>query len=335
MSAVIRETPLPGAESAIGAVGSTADRSVMQLREAFTLASADPEGRALAVAASTEPSVGGPLAEWLYPRWWCGATTASVAGSPDAAIVPALEAARRSVAPVESGYLVLACDGQRIVAACSREDRGGRLVRRSADAVVRSSRPGMPPRPGDLVDLFGGIGEVDVEGAWWWSHSGDQASAGTPVDRWYVNIDADAAPQAVAATTRVAVVAGIPLSLKCPARTSGYARRDAFVVYVPRSLGSRFESAQAAWLADLQPLLLPGEPPLTRFVVPGLGSAQDPGGGISYGQLRCAQIAAAVARVVREWGIEVHASTAIGRQAGVELLAAVGIHAERPEEVTS
>ncbi|WP_157557485.1 T3SS effector HopA1 family protein [Intrasporangium oryzae] len=276
-----------------------------------------------------------PVAEWLYPRWWCGSDEASVALGADPLIGGLLETARRSVTPVETAYLVLASDAAQLVAARTTGSTRGTLVRRAADAVVGSSRPGMPPRPGDLVDLLAGVGEVDRDGAWWWAHTGEQPISSFELDRWYVNVAAADAPRLVAATVRLAATTGVPLSLKCPARAGGFDRRDALVVYAPRADARRLQAALPGWLDEVSGALNPDEPPLTRRLHPGVGVAQDPGGGISYGQLRCAQIASAVGRAFDAARGDLARAERLVAGDGVSLLADVGIRAERPEEVAA
>ena len=310
-------------------------RSVAQLGHAVRLVGNDAWARAQAMDVPATVRIDGPVAEWLYPRWWCGADEASIALGRDPLIGGRLEAARRSATPVDTAYLVLASDAAQVVAAGTSTASRGRLVRRAADAVVGSSRPGMPPRPGDLVDLLSGVGEVDPEGAWWWAHTGELPISSFDLDRWYVNVPAAEAPRLVAATIRLAAATEVPLSLKCPARAGGFDRRDALVVYVPRADAERLEAALPGWLDEVSGVLTADEPPLTRRLHPGVGSAQDPGGGVSYGQLRCAQVASAVGRAFEAAGGDLARVQRLVVGDGVALLADVGIRADRPEEVAA
>lgn len=325
----------PSGSTRPDATADPTERSLAALARAVRLVGTDAWAISQAPRASGEVRIEDPLAEWLYPQWWCGSDQTSVSLGQDPLIGSVLEAARRSVAPVETAHLVLASDTAYVVAARTHGASRGAVVRRAADAVVGSSRPGMPPRPGDLVDLLAGVGEVDPDGAWWWAHTGEQPISSFELDRWYVNVDAAAAPRVVAATVRLAATTGVPLSLKCPARAGGFDRRDALVVYVPRSDSQRCAAALPAWTEEISGALTADEPPLTRRLYPGVGLAQDPGGGISYGQLRCAQVAAAVGRVLdAAHGDLVHAERLVVSD-GVALLAGVGILADRPEEVAA
>ena len=298
----------------------TASSALADLAAAIDLVDADPDARALADAASGEVVIEDPLAQSLYATWW----TAAAPGGSDEPLAGPLEAARRSAAPLEEGWLVLASDGVRLVCARARRSTGGApaMVQRAADAVAGSSRPGCPARPGDLVTLFAGSGGADADDAWWWAHSGEPVGS-DPLDRWYVNASASGAPAIVAATVALASEAGVALSLKCPPRASGFGRRDALVVYLPRRDRSRLAAVLPAWLAGVAPHVAGEAPPMTGRLAPGIGFAEDPGQDISYGQLRCAQVAAAVARLRRE-----PHPTASRRRA---VLAAVGIDPDRPE----
>lgn len=337
MPALTRTRPpvTPGRAVTPGPDDDPTTRSLAALGHAVRLVGSDPWAAAQAAASSDDVRIDDPVAEWLYPRWWCGSDEASVSLGSDPLIGPLLEASRRSVAPVETAHLVLASDAAHVVAACTQGPSRGSVVRRAVDAVVGSSRPGMPARPGDLVDLLAGVGEVDPEGAWWWAHTGEQPISSFELDRWYVNVDAGPAPRVVAATVRLAVSTGVPLSLKCPARAGGFDRRDALVVYVPRSDSARLAAALPGWIEEISGALSADEPPLTRRLHPGVGLAQDPGGGISYGQLRCAQVASAVGRVLGEARGDVTRAERLAAGDGVAVLAGVGIHADRPEEVAA
>lgn len=307
------------------ATGVRAIESVAALQAARDLVAHDAEAAALAEHEPEEPSVDSPLASWLYARWWAGF---SAPPGPEKPLGGALEAARRSVARLEPGFLVLAADDRRLVAARVQAGPGAAVVRRGADAVVGSSRPGMPARPGDLVTLVGGSGGPDPDGAWWWAHTGDGIGP-EHLARLYLHVRPEGATRAVAATVGVAEASGVFVSLKCPARVSGFGRRDAMVVYLDRDDLPRWEKASGPWLQILEPLVHPGCPPLTRRIAAGVSTAQDPGGGLSYGQVRCAQIAALVSRLRRDR----EPLAGLAAQEAISLLAEVGIDAAHPEEV--
>lgn len=107
------------------------------------------------------------------------------------------------------------------------------------------------------------------------------------------------------------------------------------MVYVPRADAERLEADLPGWLDEVSGVLTADEPPLTRRLHPGVGAAQDPGGGVSYGQLWCAQVAAAVGRAFEATGGDPVRAQRLVVGDGVALLADVGIRAERPEEVAA
>ena len=276
-----------------------AAKALTDVREALDLIAGDHRARGLLTRTDPEPDPEGDLASWLYGAWWCGpdAQHEQPPTAPSAAARGAarLEAARRTAAPTSAGWLVLAAAGDVLVAARAT----GRL-RTVADAVVGSSRPGRPPRPGDLVTLQHGSSSLDPSGAWWWAHADrPEDLADVALDRWYVHVrDLAGASAVVPLLLQVAAEAGCALSLKCPPVAQGYGRRDALVAYLPRQHADRAEAALRRRADQLGALLAPEVPPCTRRLVPGIAQAQDPGhAGISYGQLRCSQVAALAARL--------------------------------------
>ncbi len=310
----------PGHEGVVEVTSATRTaQALSDVRAALAQIAVDPQARRLlADTDPREPDPEAPLADWLYGRWWCGpdvgpgdpATT-----SPSAAVRGAarLEAARRTGAPTSDGWLVLATAGDVLVAA-RLSDRSGPAaaapsgrIRTGPDAVVGSSRPGRPPRPGDLVRLQLGCSSLDPSGAWWWAHAGrPEDLVGVALDRWYVHArDLGSACAVVPLLLDVAAEVGCQLSLKCPPVETGYGRRDALVAYLPRSDASRAEDALRRRAGLLHGLVVSDVPPCTRRLVPGIAQAQDPGSGgteapVSYGQLRCAQVAALAARLPAE-----------------------------------
>lgn len=270
----------------------TATDALAQTRAALSLVRGDPTAAALARRTSAEADLEGDLGRWLYATWWSGMTArphlveaASTAEAP-------LEAARRSVAATDPGWLVLAATDDTVVAA-HLHTRQRTTVR--ADAVLGDSRPGRPPRPGDLVSLIEGASGLDPTRAWWWATGGAGPVEG-PADRWYVHTpDLDAALRVVPLLLQLLAALQLPVSLKCPSEPGLFGRRDALVVYLPRAGAARAEAALFAGADRLVVGLDPAVPPLTRRLLPGIATAQDPGGSVSYGQLRCAQLAVVAA----------------------------------------
>jgi hypothetical protein len=282
--------------------------ALADVRRALDLIAGDALARELRAGGAAGPDPAGARAGGRYGRGGCGGVeqTELQPGDPAAAARGAalLEAARRTVAPSSAGWLVLAAAGDVLVAA-----RTTGRVRTVADAVVGSSRPGRPPRPGDLVTLQHGTSGLDPSGAWWWAHADrPEDLAERALDRWYVHArDLAGASAVVPLLLDVAQEAGCPLSLKCPPVAQGYGRRDALVAYLPRQHAARAEVALRRRADRFAALLAPEVPPCTRRLVPGVAQAQDPGPGragsgssepaLSYGQLRCSQVAALAARV--------------------------------------
>lgn len=309
-----RSVPAPVATPEAGPRRRTLD----QVRLALALVADDPLARGLRAQDPRRPDHESPLAGWLYGRWWCGLdSSGQVVGAAEAdgaagdgaagsdgaeAGAARLEAARRIAAGVRTRHLVLAAAGESVLTVpLDREDgRPPERLRTTLDAVLGSSRPGRPARPGDLVSLVGGESSLE-SGGWWWAHA-DRASAlaGIDLDRWYLHVrDLAAAVALVPLLLGLAADVASPLSLKCLPGVSGYGRRDAAVAYLPRRLAAEAVRAARARAEALAPLLHPTVPPFTEPLLPGLGRAEDPGseGAISYGQLRCGQVAAVAVRL--------------------------------------
>lgn len=296
-------------------------QSLADVRAAVRLVQADPLARALA----DDPGRTDELGRWLYARWWCGIDHPAVPNQPvEASAYAPLEAARRRVSTRDPGWLVLAV-GEEMVVAAHLHRRERTAVR--SDAVVASSRPGLAARPGDLVSLLSGGSSTDETGAWWWATTTRPGLSTEPVDRWYVHVT-DLASSLRVVPVLLDLLAGLGggaagASLKCPPVPELYGRRDALVVYLPRAVSTKAEAALQDRAVDLA-VLADDTPPLTRRLLPGVGSAQDPGGDVSYGQLRCGQVAAVCASAALD---PTDASV-------LAALAAAGIDPDQPERLT-
>ncbi|MBF0688130.1 MAG: hypothetical protein IR158_10275 [Cellulomonas sp.] len=268
----------------------TAARVLREVRTALDVVDLVPEHRALAdVGLVTE------LADVLYAAWWVARPTPRATGPGSPASRPGvLEAARRSVVGT-SERLVLAVTDAHVVTVPLR---GGAPVLVDVDEVVRTSRPGSTPAPGDLAHVLDGASHYEPDG-WWWVHSscrGEPPAA--PVDRWYLHA---AGLEHAAALLRVLLpeltAAQVPFSLKAGPAEDRYDRADAVVVYAPRAETGALRDVLRRAAPLVAAHLRPVTPPTTDRVLPGVATAQDPGGGRSFGQVRCEQVArVAVAR---------------------------------------
>ncbi|HEU5486042.1 MAG TPA: T3SS effector HopA1 family protein [Microlunatus sp.] len=314
---------LTAASGSLQAEQALPRRTVLaQVRAALAMIETDPAARQLVTGSPTTTDTAGGLTDWLYLHWWCGsarpAATAPTDPGEAARGAARLEAARRTVAARSDGWLVLASVGGELVAArlprpgraetarvqhADRDAQAEHRVRTSAEAVVSSSRPGLSPRPGDLVTLRHGESGLDPTGGWWWAHTGrPDALSSAPLERWYVHArDLTAAAALVPVLLSTAAEAGCDVSIKCPPVGAGYGRRDALVVYLPRDRAAAAETALRRRADAVAGLVELEVPPLTRPVLAGVSAADDPGaehGPVSYGQLRCSQVAALAARVL-------------------------------------
>ena len=88
----------------------------------------------------------------------------------------------------------------------------------------------------------------------------------------------------------------VPFQLKCPDHPDLYDRRDTAVLIVDYRHASLTAELVAEVLPGVVPHMGPDEPLFTRTLAPGLGFAEDPGGGFSFGMHRCRLVAEALWR---------------------------------------
>jgi hypothetical protein len=116
-----------------------------------------------------------------------------------------------------------------------------------------------------------------------------------PIVRLYWNVTEAGAASFVAGVTGALNRYEIPFELKVTTDSAQFARRDNAVLYLSQDL------FHAAWLALVPVLprlgdaLRPGIPLFTRELARGVGLAEDPGGGDSFGSARSRLVAGALA----------------------------------------
>lgn len=168
--------------------------------------------------------------------------------------------------------------------------RHGRRALCRGEYVTVTGRPGFPPRVGDTVRALLRVGAV-VQGGWWrtWGDGWDLKNPEGPLDRVYLRPAPGAVAGLVHAVTGV-LAQSDSWMLKVAPTVDGLARPDAAVAYLG---GPEREQLRAAVVATVGGLTHGSPPPLTERLGDGVGWAQDPGTGESFGEVRCAAIATA------------------------------------------
>jgi hypothetical protein len=148
----------------------------------------------------------------------------------------------------------------------------------------------------------------------------------TSLVRLYWNVDAEGAVKLMALVTRSLNETGVPFRLKVLTNPSSFTRCDAAVLYVRHADYEQVAGYLGRIYEQMRPHLRAGTPALTKPLAPGLGLAEDPEAGSSFGQHRCGLLA--------EGLVEAHAAGARALLARVDVVracfAAAGISLAQP-----
>ena len=118
---------------------------------------------------------------------------------------------------------------------------------------------------------------------------GRPASAGRL--RLYLNLDPSGAETAMGSLTGLLNKGRVPFELKALADPADFARRDAVVLYFAPADSAAVLDRLEECLPEFEGRLAAGVPAFTLPLRPGVGLAEDPGGGVSFGQHRCGLVA--------------------------------------------
>lgn len=118
--------------------------------------------------------------------------------------------------------------------------------------------------------------------------------AGAPLVRLYFNLNLAGAVCAMREITLALNQAGTPFQFKVPSNPEDYARCDAGVLYVRQTDYDTVRGCLPAWWTRLSAYLDRTTPAMTRELAPGIGLAEEPDDGESFGMSRCRLIAAGV-----------------------------------------
>lgn len=114
---------------------------------------------------------------------------------------------------------------------------------------------------------------------------------GPPIVRLYFHVTAAGAARLLGELTRVLNAAAVPFRYKTLTDPRGYVRADAAVLYLGLRHYRRVERDVAELYRSTRRQLRKRVPRFTRALAPGLGVAEDPRNGESFGQNRCRLVA--------------------------------------------
>ncbi len=168
---------------------------------------------------------------------------------------------------------------------------------RSRTAVIgeyaSNKAPGMPPQVGDQVNLRVCPGSADMQPGFYFSFGtalSDQFDEYALL-RFYFNVKAEGAAELLRAVSSRFNDYAIPYRYKTLTDASFYTRADAAVLYVAKRYYSIAASLVLALSEPLDAFLRAEEPMFCKTLRPGVGLAEEPGTGESFGMHRCRLLA--------------------------------------------
>jgi hypothetical protein len=208
-----------------------------------------------------------------------------------APFVEALSAANAGRGPRQPGWRIREIRGQRVVV--GRD--GLRALARQEVLVVQD---GADVTIGAMVDVR--LPKEHREAApGFYLALGDEyldTNDGQPVVRFYWNLRSTGARRLVGVLTTRLNAEAVPFHLKLLNGAGQYRRCDAGVLYIPKqALGTVSRILPEIYRA-VAPQLKPLTPALTKRLAPGLGVAEGPSSGGSFGLHRCGMLAEGVLR---------------------------------------
>jgi hypothetical protein len=234
-------------------------------------------------------------------------------------LVADLTAANAGTGAWSPGWTVRSTDGRHIVV-----ERDGLSLWAVPDQLRGVIGEDGAAQVGSVLRLPLPSGAKDVSPGFYMIRGDTETPHGAPLVRLYWNLTSEGAPALIRRATAVLNEAATPFHLKVVDSPEQYNRCDAGVLYLPRSAYPGVEVLAGIHEA-VDGLLRRHTPAFTKELAPGLGLAEDPGGGRSFGEHRC--------RLLAESLIQAYERGATGAQRRavvVEQFDAAGISLDAP-----
>jgi len=236
------------------------------------------------------------LAIRLYAGWYSGQDGARVRDTvpmPGRSTLQALlRAALMATGRFQRGWLVLesARDGRCLAA---RRDGRGQARWLEPGDFANLSRPGVPVAPGEALAVSNRLQWLDAPTGFWAARS-LHAEPPHPLLRVYWSVDAHHVARLLTQLLPVLDRLKCAWSLKCPSVADAFTRRDALVLYLPRTAWPRARRPLAAMAQAAAPLLRDDRLPMACALARGVAWAESDNAEQSFGQARCEVLAAAL-----------------------------------------
>jgi hypothetical protein len=232
----------------------------------------------------------------LYANFYTRGTAAPARGTQDlqpevgwTPFVDSLSAANSGSGSRDPGWVV------------EREDEDGRIVV-SREGLSLWAQPddvaGASAEPGAQVSVRLPKELLRLSPGFYFALGNEEFAADEPVARMYWHLRSEASPRLIEQLTGSLNRAGLPFRLKVLKHPGSYLRCDAGVLYTQAADFARVRPLVARVHDELRPQLRPETPALTKPLGHGLGLAEEPPSGESFGMNRCGLLAEGA---VRAW----------------------------------
>jgi hypothetical protein len=209
--------------------------------------------------------------------------------APDASFLPKLMQANRSRPGWEGGWTIyqIGPNGQVWLM------KGDRQRSALPGEFVGTAPPGAPLQPGAVVNVQVARESTVAQPGFYFIYGETLADVwdDQSMVRFYFHAPSSAVPELIEALTPRLNRYQVPFRMKALSEPALYGRADAVVVYVAR----RYHAVTVRIIRDLPPAvtaqLLPSTPLFTKVLQPGIGLAEDPNTGESFGMHRCRLVA--------------------------------------------
>ncbi|WP_281353257.1 T3SS effector HopA1 family protein [Acrocarpospora corrugata] len=168
----------------------------------------------------------------------------------------------------------------------------------------------------------------DREHGFWYTRQGEWPPVGADrLTRTYLNVAPGDAPRAVGVITGLmARHRGVSYQLKTPLHAEHGGRADAIVLYQGAPDAVRLDGELRAVARELREVLRPARPRFSAALAPGVGQADGPLDGDSFGAMRCQVLV----RIWQDMAPQARRDPVVVTQAIVNGFRAAGIDPVRP-----